>query len=502
MAGRNIWGLKQLYLHLPCKRRNFEAIFRRCASTSSRVHENCKVSLLQKLNAKIPEESDNVCIYRVPAKLRQVEAKAYDPSIVSIGPYHRGDQHLKEMEELKLKFFHRVFKSKQKHEVEVERVISAMEELEPKARSCYADDVKLSRDEFVEMMIIDGCFVLRLMREVSGCCSSSSLIQRWMLPTLRRDLIKLENQLPMLVLHKLFDLIDDGSQCEYSTLSLQNLALKFFKPLLQRDPNMNAAGATTKMNTLKEEIRACHFLDLFRSSILPEIQDQDRKRQAHMIQSITELKEAFVILKKSESDRALDVRSKGCLGMVLRIPPLHIDDHRGTLFRNMVAFEQCHKKCKPDATAYLFFFNGLVNSANDVEILHYKGIVHHSLGSNKEAAKLVNKLCKEVDWDGEESYLHKVVCDDIDVYFKSMRAKLIARLAHHYFSSWVVLISTAAGALALYLTLIQTGCGVAQPDTLKALKANSFLSYLRDAFSLLLFRPSTRDHDSEVSNQE
>ncbi|XP_056163457.1 UPF0481 protein At3g47200-like [Syzygium oleosum] len=497
MAGRNIWGLKQLYRHLPCKRRNFEAIFRRCASTSSQVHENCKVSLLKKLNAKIPEESDNVCIYRVPAKLRQVEAKAYDPSIVSIGPYHRGDQHLKEMEELKLKFFHRVFKSKQKHEVEVERVISAMEELEPKARSCYADDVKLSRDEFVEMMIIDGCFVLQLMREVSGCCSSSSLVQRWMLPTLRRDLIKLENQLPMLVLHKLFDLIDDGSQCEYSTLSLQDLALKFFKPLLQRDSNMNAAGATTKMNTLKEEIRTCHFLDLFRSSILPEIQDQDRKRQAHMIQSITELKEAGVMLKKSESDRALDVRSKG---KVLTIPPLHIDDHRGTLFRNMVAFEQCHKNCKPDATAYLFFFNGLVNSANDVEILHYKGIVHHSLGSNKEAAKLVNKLCKEVDWDGEESYLHKVVCDDIDVYFKSTRAKLRARLVHYYFSNWVVGISTVAGLFALYLTLIQTGCGVA--GTLMPLKEHSFWWYLSDSFSLLFSRPSTPLQDSKVSNQE
>ncbi|KAI6704801.1 hypothetical protein NL676_007763 [Syzygium grande] len=182
-----------------------------------------------------------------------------------------------------------------------------MEELEPKARSCYADDVKLRRDELVEMMIIDGCFILQFMRGVSGCCSSSSLIQRWMLPTLHRDLIKLENQLPVLVLHRLFNSIDDGSQCEYWTLSLQDLALKFFKPLLQGDSNMNAAGATTKMNTPKEEIRTCHFLDLFRSSVLPETHDRDQKRQAHMIQSITELKEAGVILKKSESDRALDV---------------------------------------------------------------------------------------------------------------------------------------------------------------------------------------------------
>ncbi|XP_056163456.1 UPF0481 protein At3g47200-like [Syzygium oleosum] len=378
MASRNSWRLKQLYLQMPCKGRNFEAIFRRFALTSSQAHENCKTSLLDKLNAEIPEESDNVCIYRVPAKLCQVEEKAYDPSIVSIGPYHCGDRHLKKMEELKLKFFHRVFRSKQEREVELERVISTMEELEPKARSCYADDVKLGRDEFIEMMTMDGCFILQLLTEVGGHRSSSSLIQRWMLPTLRHDSIKLENRLPMSVVHKLFDLSNDSSQCEYAPLSLQDLALKFVKPLLKRDLNMNAAGATTMMNTLKEEIRTCHFHDLFRSSILPEIQDQDRKRQAFMIQYTTELKEAGVILKNHESDKALDIRSKG---RVLKIPPLHIDDHRGTLFRNMMAFEQCHKKCKPDATAYLFFFNRLVNSADDVEILHYKGIVHHSLGS-------------------------------------------------------------------------------------------------------------------------
>lgn len=439
------------------------------------MHEHCKASLLKKLNAKIPEESGNVCIYRVPAKLRQVEAKAYDPSIVSIGPYHRGDQHLKEMEEVKLKFFQSFLKSRQEGVVELDRVIAAMEKLELEARSCYADDVKLSRDEFVEMMTIDGCFVLQLLREVGGCSSSSSLIQRWMLPTLRRDLIKLENQLPMIVLR---ELLYANSQCEDSILSLQDFALKFFNPLLQRDSHTNAAGATV-MN------EACHFLDLFRSSILPEIQDQDRKRQVHMIRSVTELREAGVVLEKSQNDRALDVRSEG---RVLKIPPLHIDDHRGTLFRNMVAFEQCHKKCKPDATTYLFFFDGLVNSADDVEILHYKGIVHHSLGSNKEAANLVNKLCREVDWDGEESYLHKVVCDDIDVYFMSRYAKLRARLVHYYFSNWVVGISTVAGLFMLYLTLIQTGCGVA--DAMKALQENSFWSYISDSFILLFSQPS------------
>jgi hypothetical protein len=84
------------------------------------------------------------------------------------------------------------------------------------------------------------------------------------------------------------------------------------------------------------------------------------------------------------------------MGRKLTIPPLYIDDHRATLFRNMLAFEKCHRLCHPDVTTYLFFFDGLINSAKDVGLLHYKGVLHHSLGNNREVAKLINNLCKEV----------------------------------------------------------------------------------------------------------
>ena len=34
--------------------------------------------------------------------------------------------------------------------------------MEEEARLCYAETVDLSSDEFVEMMLLDGCFILAL----------------------------------------------------------------------------------------------------------------------------------------------------------------------------------------------------------------------------------------------------------------------------------------------------------------------------------------------------
>ncbi|KAL6137434.1 hypothetical protein ACLB2K_062726 [Fragaria x ananassa] len=87
----------------------------------------------------------------------------------------------------------------------------------------------------------------------------------------------------------------------------------------------------------------------------------------------------------------------------------------------MVAFD----KCDPTATKMLhpifskkkklhpicFFLDSLINSAKDVGLLHYYGVLHHSLGSNREVAKLVNNLYKEVSPDVSKSYLYKVVRD-------------------------------------------------------------------------------------------
>ncbi|KAL0013599.1 hypothetical protein SO802_000668 [Lithocarpus litseifolius] len=388
---------------------------------------NWFASVKEKLkNDEIPGESNCVCIYKVPPNMRLVK-KAYEPSIVSIGPYHHGEPRLQAMEELKRRHFHRLFNPKQQDGVELEPVMEAMEKLEEKAQSCYSDEVKLRKGQFAKMMLIDGCFIIELFKELNqkqnftqqklDIDEERSLIKRWMLPTLRRDLIMLENQLPL---------------------------------------------------------------------ILPNFPEKDaRGKQTHMMRSVSELKEVGVKITTAKNHQSpLDIsfgKWKLNMGKKLTIPPLYIDDHRGTVFRNMLAFEKCHRFCHPDVTSYLFFFDGLINSAKDVGLLHYKGILYHSLGSSREVAKLVNNVCKEVVPDNDESYLYKVV-NNSNSYFNTWYARKRAELVHHYFSSWLVVFSTLFAIFALYLTLIQTASGVA--SVLGPLRDNNFCSYIRDSILL------------------
>ncbi|AES65177.2 UPF0481 plant-like protein [Medicago truncatula] len=144
----------------------------------------------------------------------------------------------------------------------------------------------------------------------------------------------------------------------------------------------------------------------------------------------------------------------GIMVKELTIPPLYIGDHRGTVFRNIVAFEKCHKRCNLDMTTYMFFLNRLINSANDVSALHYKGVIHHSLGSDEHVAELINNIAKEIVPDMNESYLYKVV-NEANEYLGCWRARFRASLVHNYLTSWAVGLSTIGALLALYFTFIQ-----------------------------------------------
>ncbi|KAK8364692.1 hypothetical protein V6Z11_A03G252100, partial [Gossypium hirsutum] len=287
---------------------------------------------------------------KVPVNMRAVQPNAYAPTIISIGPYHLGQERLQAMEELKWKFFHHLFRPNQPNGVELDPAMKAMEDLEQDARRCYWDNAEQhSKHRFVRMMPVNGCFMMELLRELKHNFQCDPFVKRWMLPILRWDLIMLENQLPLFVLQKF--------------TCLEQLALCFFNPLLQSQRDVRAGNAQGIQNTL-------HFLDLFRKSILPypinlsrglkTSKTSDSSNAADegidMVWSMTEVMEAGVVIEKA-----------------VNCPPL--------------------------------------DSAEDVGLLHHIGVLRHCLGSNKEVAKLVNGLCKEIARDGRESYLCKVVDD-------------------------------------------------------------------------------------------
>lgn len=160
---------------------------------------------------------DSVCIYRVPQRLKEKSCNAAEPELVSVGPYHRGKSAVLEFENsTKVESVDFLLgRTREETGVVLQRLVDAMTELETKARDCYFEPIEMSHDDFVQMMVIDGCFVVELLRHV--CLDDStdndhfrrnSLILKkpGQIPVLTRDLLKLENQLPFFVLERIFDI--------------------------------------------------------------------------------------------------------------------------------------------------------------------------------------------------------------------------------------------------------------------------------------------------------
>jgi hypothetical protein len=123
---------------------------------SIRIHEK-----LVGLTPNAPE----CCIFRVHTQLRKVNEKAYEPQLLAIGPYHRGKDDLRLMEEHKLRYLQLLLQ--RRNESSVETYIKAMRELEERAREFYAEPISLTSDEFVEMMLLDGFFIIELLRKLA-----------------------------------------------------------------------------------------------------------------------------------------------------------------------------------------------------------------------------------------------------------------------------------------------------------------------------------------------
>ena len=166
--------------------------------------------LSQRIDGKLTGLTPNAptcCIFRVYTELRNVNKKAYEPQLLAIGPYHRGKDDLKQMDDHKLRYLKLLLQ--RRRENSVERYIDAMRELEESARKCYAEPISLTTNEFVEMLLLDGCFIIELFRRLVMMDlrdEHDPIFQfDWMFNSLNRDLLLFENQLPFFVLTKLFE---------------------------------------------------------------------------------------------------------------------------------------------------------------------------------------------------------------------------------------------------------------------------------------------------------
>ena len=111
--------------------------------------------------ARLSVSSSNACLFKVHNRLHKVNP--YEPAIVAIGPYHRQQAELQEMEKQKHRYLKQLLRRTRDT---VDEYVTEIRGLEAKAREFYHLETSgFNRDELVEMLVLDGCFIVELFRK-------------------------------------------------------------------------------------------------------------------------------------------------------------------------------------------------------------------------------------------------------------------------------------------------------------------------------------------------
>ncbi|XP_039159063.1 UPF0481 protein At3g47200-like [Eucalyptus grandis] len=167
-------------------------------------------------------------IYRVPARMTALNHKVYQPQVVSFGPYHHGNKRFLPMEEHKHRavrhFLKRSKKPKECFFESLREVAWDLEEsydaLDPKWKASSGEGVARL---FLELMITDGCFMLEILRfaahKVDDYAPNDPIFSDHrtihIMSDIGKDMLMLENQLPMLVLDRLVAVESDGKKVTF-----------------------------------------------------------------------------------------------------------------------------------------------------------------------------------------------------------------------------------------------------------------------------------------------
>ncbi|XP_068646531.1 UPF0481 protein At3g47200-like [Aristolochia californica] len=425
-------------------------------------------------------------IHRVPHIIRRGDEGAYEPEIISIGPYHRHNEKLKAMEKHKWQYLLSLCSRYNRHwediALEVGKLVNG-------AQTCYSD-INPVEEEFAEMLLLDGCFTLELFLKYEDRISNKTGKNRsetdpifgyctpWVVRCVARDLLLAENQLPFFVLQKIFDEFNEPS----TKLSLVDLAMRFFKALyLAINQNSSLGLAQKQSSDAPNHLHLLHLVHshfvppqpshparnikknlLSSSSLLPSFNKHNPSKDTLDIQPHTplptvpraqRLQDSGIKFKKGEGKNFLDIKFQNG---VMEIPHLIVDHYTNTFLRNLIAFEQGHPQSGKCFTMYAAFMDFVVNTAKDVEILHEHGILDHGLGSEQNIALLFNEICKGLIVEPDKNDKYLLLVNDVICYSNIPWNMWRAKLNRDYFGNPWAIVSVAAAVVALSLTLINT----------------------------------------------
>ncbi|MED6146891.1 hypothetical protein PIB30_038940 [Stylosanthes scabra] len=460
-------------------------------------------------------------IQKVPALLLNDSnfGRYCSPKMISFGPIHHSQQ-TKELQlgqQLKylwaFRYIEKFFTSQPDRHRNIEdakgELYGSVTQDVEKLRNLFSKDVikGYKDEELVQMLFVDGCALLYFMENLDYKNPGSLMLKLDQLFYIWRDIILLENQLPIRLLKLL--LAD-------SKLKLNKLLCKFLVSGLPKKKE-EIVNNPQRQDNDDEPCESTHLLDYIRSYfcytdktqhevslrdsfkllmicllvnlasvfetvfgeviviivafalVLPTIEALllsflKEDYSWHRYKNIGDLRKAGIQVKASKSHwrwNNISFTSKWFSGKLM-LPGIVVDDTTLYLYHNLIAYEMC-----PDFSnnfefcSYFTLMDSFIDDAEDVKELRKAGVLQNLLGSDEEVAKLFNELghalpSKLFNADGYDQNTYVTVKHQIDEHYRNKWKTCWAQLRSTYFNTPWSYFAFFAAVAALALTFIQT----------------------------------------------
>ncbi|KAI9195915.1 hypothetical protein LWI28_019379 [Acer negundo] len=307
--------------------------------------------------------------------------------------------------------------------------------------------------EFVEMMLLDGCFIVELIHKskMAELREDDDPIFKldWMLPYIARDMFLLENQLPFFVLWELFDMTTEIPDQRNTPF---NMIPYFFNGIF--NGTISTEVVEFPIDQIKHLVEFVHNIWLSSPARKEAYWINKKKSNWKFICCAKEIQEAGIKFLKVEGGSLFDIKFD--YG-VMRIPVLSIGDFSESVFRNLIAYEQfthTNDRSPKYVIDYLTFMDCLINTPEDAELLRRHGIIDNWLGDDEVIANLINSLGDGVVLG--ENFYYSEVFNKVNLHCSRRCNKWKAKLRHDYFNTPWAIISFLAAVVLLIFTFLQT----------------------------------------------
>lgn len=218
------------------------------------------------------DEGIPVSIFSVPKTLMSSNEEFFIPQTVAIGPYHHWRQEIYEMERYKLAAAKKT--QKRMTSAKFKTLIQELSELGPRIRGCYHKFLDFNGETLAWMMVVDLSFLLQVLQAQAHTVQEGKSLNRVSsrmshlvdssgrksaYNAILRDIIMLENQVPLFVIRKMLEV-------EYSSLEEADKVLSVMLAALAKElsPFNMAEFPVFELSEIS------HLLDFLYKSIVPK----------------------------------------------------------------------------------------------------------------------------------------------------------------------------------------------------------------------------------------